>query len=174
MENSKAVKDAIQAVYEDIQAMSKETFLAELEKHKPGDIAKILIETGSLSGRESLNNECYSPYSLEFENMGKWIVSKVFSQIKDSEFLKSFYTVHKKRPCQILSCGSLNNWIPTKSTTNITDLIIPEDSIESAKKVIIRTNKPKSKTYFEMSKGIETHQLNLVSSDDYNTYGVAA
>ena len=42
------LSDAIKKVSEELSAMPDKEFFAELEKHKDGDIAKILIEANTI------------------------------------------------------------------------------------------------------------------------------
>jgi len=48
MANTPETKEAIKRVFEKLMALSKEEFYAELEKHKDGDIAQILIKSGAI------------------------------------------------------------------------------------------------------------------------------
>lgn len=48
-------KEALKKVREKLSALSREEFMQELEKHKDGDIAKILMESGALHGRDYLS-----------------------------------------------------------------------------------------------------------------------
>lgn len=48
--NSEKMKKAIEKVFEELSDMSKEEFKREFEKHKSGDIAEIILETGALRG----------------------------------------------------------------------------------------------------------------------------
>jgi hypothetical protein len=50
--NSEKIKIAIQKAYEELQAMSTEEFKEMLEKHKDGDYAKIIRESGMLKMNE--------------------------------------------------------------------------------------------------------------------------
>ena len=47
MNNSDRVSQSIQKVGEELLAMPREQLLAELESHKSGDIAQMMMETGA-------------------------------------------------------------------------------------------------------------------------------
>jgi len=68
------IRDASQKVFEEIMSMTEEELRGELEKHKKGDIATALLESGALSkkfivdiAKEWIDYELSKQLILEFD-----------------------------------------------------------------------------------------------------------
>jgi len=167
---NKALKKAMKMVFDEIVSMDDDKFHKEIEKHKDGDIASILLESGALDVNDQLieYTEVDDILTTFKSTLLNWTSTDIEKELTTAVSSTAWTTMVIETNCEkegIWSNGLyLDDVLDWKADTEISHTFIQNISFEDYLNINFIPSQKHIVSYFE----------DLKEPDDYCPYSLAA